>query len=119
MRIRLRQLHVDARPFTWRAEILHVGSSGQRCIRVRVWGAGKTGRALQADLLPAPTGAEAADDGAYPTADEVRAIVRHGLQLGWQPDERGGTFVLSGQNAAGFAVPGFTVAGSDLTAQIR
>ncbi|MFE9654440.1 integrase [Micromonospora sp. NPDC006431] len=74
-------------------------------------GAGKTSQALQADLLsvawPAPWGA-CATDGAYPTSADVRAVVSYALEHGWQPERRGGTFVLSEhEHAATFALPDF------------
>ena len=113
MRTRLRQLRIDARIFVWRAEIHHVQGSGDchRCIRVRAWGAGKTSRALQADLLsltwPAPWGA-CATDGAYPAPADVRAIISYAAKHGWRPELRGGTFVLSErEHAARFSLPGF------------
>ncbi|MBU2669183.1 integrase [Actinoplanes bogorensis] len=113
MRIRLRHLRIGARVFAWRAEISHVRGSGDchRCIRVRIWGDGRTSRALQADLLslawPAPWGA-CATDGAYPTSDDVRAIIEYALGHSWRPDQRGGTFVLSERDhAARFRRPGF------------
>jgi hypothetical protein len=97
----------------WRAEIQHVHGSGDchRCIRVRAWGAGKNSRALQADLLslawPAPWGA-CATDGAYPTSADVRAVIDYALDHGWQPEVRGGTFVLSErEHAARFSLPDF------------
>lgn len=113
MRTRLRRLRVGGRDFTWRAEITHVPGSGDchRAIRVRAWGAGPAGRALQADLLsltwPAPWGA-CASDSAYPTPSDVRALILRGLGQGWDPEVRGGTFRLSERDHAdGFALPGF------------
>ena len=94
MRIRLRRLWFGERAFAWRAEIRCVLGSGDchRGIRVRAWGAGKTGQALQADLLslawPSPWGACAAD-GAYPTSSDVRALLGYALGQGWRPDARG------------------------------
>ena len=111
VRTRLRQVRIGARSFMWRAEIRHVQGSGDchRCIRLRVWGAGKTSRALQADLLsvawPAPWGA-CATDGAYPTPSDIRAVISHALEHGWQPERRGGTFVLS-EHGAGLTLPDF------------
>jgi hypothetical protein len=115
VRIRLRRLWVDGRAFVWRAEISHVQGSGDchRCIRVRAWGAGRTSRALQGDLLslswPAPWGACAAD-GAYPTAADVRALISVASENGWQPDLTGGTFILSERDhATRFQLPGFVL----------
>ncbi|MEE6310432.1 integrase [Plantactinospora veratri] len=121
MRTRLRQIRVNARTLVWRAEIHHVQGSGDchRCIRVRVWGAGKTSQALQADLLslawPAPWGA-CATDGAYPAPADVRALISYALEHGWQPELRGGTFVLSEhEHAARFSLPGFLLTDRLLT----
>jgi hypothetical protein len=82
-----------------------------RCIRLRAWRAGKTSQALQADLLsvawPAPWGA-CATDGAYPTPADARAVISYALKHGWQPERRGGTFLLSEhEHAAGFTLPDF------------
>ncbi len=113
VRTRLRQVRIDAQTYAWRAEIHHLPGSGDchRCIRVRVWGAGKTGQAFQADLLsvswPAPWGACATDD-AYPTSADIRTLISYALENGWRPELRGGTFVLSEQDhAAGFSLSGF------------
>ncbi|GIF51364.1 hypothetical protein DFJ67_5098 [Asanoa ferruginea] len=113
MRIRLRHLRIGAQTFTWRAVIGHLPGNGDchRWIRVRVWGAGKTSQALQADLLsvtgPSPWSA-CATDGGYPTPSDVRAIVDYALTVGWRPAARGGTFVLSErEHAARFSLPGF------------
>ena len=113
VRTRLRRLRIDGRAFVWQASIRHVRGSRDchRCIRVRVWGAGKTSEVLQADLLsvawPAPMGA-CATDGTYPTPSDVRAIISYALTHGWQPERLGGTFVLSEQDdAAGFTLPDF------------
>ena len=88
MRERLRRLHVEGREYTWRAEIRRV--PGPREVRLRVWGAGKNGQALQVDLNPA----DPADEWLYPTATDVCALIRTGLAQGWQPTLRGGTFTL-------------------------
>ncbi|GAA2337665.1 integrase [Dactylosporangium salmoneum] len=114
-RPRLRRLRIGPREFVWRADIrwTRAGLDWQRAVRVRVWGGGKTGRVLQADLIPAappgPWGAGVTDT-AYPTPADVRALVDHALAGGWRPELRGGTFLLSGL-AAGFALPGFVLAG--------
>ena len=113
VRTRLRRLRVDGRTFVWRAEIHHVQGSGDchRCIRIRAWGAGKTSRALQADLLsvtwPAPWGACATDD-VYPTPSDEQAIVKYALEHGWRPELHGGTFLLTErEHAARFSLPDF------------
>lgn len=85
MRVRLRRLHVEGREYTWRAEIRRV--SGPREVRVRVWGAGKNGQALQADLTPP-------DEWGYPEPADVHALIREGLTQGWQPETTGGTFTM-------------------------
>ncbi len=68
-----------------------------RCVRLRVWGAGKNSRALQADLLSKawalPWGC--ATDNAYPASGDVRQVIDHALANGWDPDLLGGTFYLS------------------------
>ncbi|GIE34677.1 hypothetical protein Ait01nite_077220 [Actinoplanes italicus] len=113
-RVRLRRLHVDGVDFTWWAEIGHVrgGSDCHRCIRVRVWGGGKNGRSLQADLLsrtwPSPWSV-CATDGAYPVPSDIRALIRYGLQLGWNPTLRGGTFFLSERHQPDFSSPDFSL----------
>lgn len=112
MRIRLRRLRVGARTFVWCAEIRYVQGSGDchRCIRLRVWGAGKTSQALQTDLLsvtwPSPWSV-CATDNVYPTPSDVQAVIGYALRHGWQPERRGGTFVLSEHEHAGFALPNF------------
>ena len=107
MRERLRKLHLDDREFTWMADIRSApGADGRRrrYIRVRVWGAGKTGCVLQADLteLPAPTTEETTY--AYPSAAIIRQLVTWGLAAGWQPEQVGGVFRVSA--AAGPVLPG-------------
>ncbi|MFF3669611.1 hypothetical protein [Microtetraspora malaysiensis] len=113
MRTRLRKLRIGGREFLWRAQIRHVRGEGDchRCIRVRMWGAGKTGRALQADLLskswPAPWGA-CATDGAYPAPQDVRALVVYAVEHGWEPDARGGTHILTeSEHASTLELSGF------------
>jgi hypothetical protein len=91
MRTRLRTLHADGRRYTWRAEIRHV--SGHREVRLRAWGAGKTGQALQVDLRPADPKHPLADD-VYPDAEDVRTLIGEALSKGWQPATTGGTFTL-------------------------
>ncbi|MCR6481958.1 hypothetical protein M8542_03935 [Amycolatopsis sp. OK19-0408] len=111
MRTRLRKLRAGDRDYTWRATIGSVRGDGvdvHRCVRVRVWGAGKNGRALEADLLSKATsvGWTPADtDGSYPAAGDVRRLVDHALALGWDPGLRGGTFRLT--EAHGVELPDF------------
>ncbi|WP_189330904.1 integrase [Actinoplanes ianthinogenes] len=112
MRTRLRHLRIGSRIFTWRAEIHHLQGSADchRCIRVRAWGAGKNGQALQGDLLSTFVGPWGActTDGSHPTSGDVRALILYGLRHGWQPERRGGTFALAEmRHAETFALPGF------------
>lgn len=106
MRMRLRELHAGGRTFVWRAEIFPVSGEGDchRCIRVRVWGAGKNSQVLQADLLSKSWGtpwSACATDGAYPSVRDVRAIVDYALVHGWEPDHVGGKFLLTEKKHAG------------------
>ncbi|MGK3201764.1 hypothetical protein [Amycolatopsis sp. MEPSY49] len=111
MRTRLRTLRVGERTYTWRATIGQVAGDGadrHRCVRVRAWGAGKNGRALEADLLSkatSPGWTPAETDGSYPAAADVRRLVEHGLALGWDPTASGGTFRLTEDH--GLELPGF------------
>ncbi|WIM93540.1 integrase [Actinoplanes oblitus] len=105
MRTRLRRLRLGPRIFTWCAEIHHLQGSADchRCVRVRAWGSGKTGQALQADLMSTflgPWGA-CTTDGSYPTSGAVRGLVTYGLRHGWQPERRGGVFALTEARHAG------------------
>lgn len=112
MRTRLRKLRTGGREFVWKADIRHVLGERDchRCIRVRVWGAGKNSRALQADLLSktwgSPWGACAAD-GAYPERGDVRVLIEHALAYGWEPDAVGGTHFLTEQEHTTFELPAF------------
>ena len=97
----------------WAAQICHVPGDGDchRCIRVRIWGAGKNSHALQADLLSKSWGLPweaCATDGAYPASGDVRSIIDYALAHGWAPDLVGGTFVLSErEHASQFELAGF------------
>jgi hypothetical protein len=106
MKPRLRKLHLDGREFTWKADIRAAQGPDayrHRCVRVRVWGAGKNGRALQADLIERP----GMETYAFPSAEDVRALASYGLLAGWTPESVGGTFRISA--AAEFELPGFAV----------
>ena len=108
MRERLRKVHVDGREFTWKADIRgSPGADGRRLryIRVRVWGAGKNGCVLQADMteLPVPASPEETTY-AYPSAAIVRRLVSWGLEAGWTPEQVGGVFRVS--STAGPVLPG-------------
>ncbi|WP_410583177.1 hypothetical protein [Amycolatopsis sp. lyj-108] len=113
MRRRLRALRVGERDFTWRARIGAVpGDTGSlhRCINVRIWGDGKNSRALEADLLSKDMGvgwAPVETDGSYPGAVDIRRLIEHALTVGWEPDVRGGTFLLTEEH--GLELPGFLV----------
>lgn len=102
----MRRLQVGGRACTWTAAIRCVPGEDDcyRGIRLRVWGAGKKGRVLQVELLsrtpPGPWGA-CATDGAYPTSEDVRAIVEYGLAHGWEADAVGGRFVLTEREHGG------------------
>lgn len=121
MRSRLRKLHIDGQEFTWKADMRSAsGPDGRlhRCIRLRVWGAGKTGCALQVDLTERPTFASgyrhvetdvhgSGETYPYPTAADVRVLVRYGLGAGWTPETFGGTFQIT--PAAELELPGFAI----------
>lgn len=115
----------------WRAEIHYVQGDGDchRCVRLRVWGAGKTSQVLQADLLSATWAtpwSPCATDTAYPQPADVRAVVDYALAHGWRPGTRGGPFVLSEhEHGAGFTSSRFlltdrlrTPEGTDPTDQV-
>ncbi|AEV85895.1 hypothetical protein ACPL_5006 [Actinoplanes sp. SE50/110] len=82
-----------------------------RCIRVRAWGAGKNGQALQADLLSVAWGtpwSACSTDGSHPGPADIRAMIVYALTAGWQPERRGGTFPLTeAQHAETFRLPDF------------
>ncbi|WP_436530672.1 integrase [Actinoplanes sp. HUAS TT8] len=113
MRTRLRHLRHGSRVFTWSAEIHHVRGDRDwhRCIRVRAWGTGKTGQALQADLLSLFVGPwGCASDESYPTPADVRALIEYAVGNGWDPARRGGTYALSElQHVDRFRLPGFVL----------
>jgi hypothetical protein len=113
VRTRLRKLHGSGREFTWAARISHVPGDGDchRCIRVRIWGAGKNSRALEVDLLSKSWGSPwtaCATDGAYPTSGDVRGIIDYALSHGWNPDLVGGTYLLTEREHA-FELPDFLI----------
>lgn len=110
MRSRLRKLHIGGHEFTWKADIRDAsGPDGgiRRCIRIRVWGAGKNGRALQADLTDRPQPAPGEETYPYPTAENVRALARYAMSVGWTPEAVGGTFRIT--SAAEVDLPGFAI----------
>lgn len=123
MRSRLRKLHIDGREFTWKADIRSApGPDGRlhRYIRIRVWGAGKNGRALQVDVTERPYSLPTVASGdqyvetdvhgsgetyPYPTAADVRVLVRYGIRAGWAPEALGGTFRVTSPGE--LELPGF------------
>jgi hypothetical protein len=57
VKVRVRALRIGAKEFRWTAELgsyLDTHRHCNRCVRLRVWGGGKNGRMLRADLI-APT----------------------------------------------------------------
>lgn len=110
MKRRLRKLYADGREFVWTSQIHHVsGTDCHRCIRVRVWGAGKNSRVLQADLVSKavlPWGC--ATDDSYPTPKDVRTVIDYALTHGWDPNLIRGTFFLSeSEHASAFELADF------------
>ncbi|MFI6297769.1 hypothetical protein ACIBEJ_39685 [Nonomuraea sp. NPDC050790] len=109
MRARTRRLHAAGRDYIWTARLSHVSgdSDCHRCVRVRVWGAGKNSQALHADLLSKavlPWGC--ATDDSHPTPADVLQLITHALAQGWNPDHVGGSFFLS-EAESDFDLPGF------------
>ncbi|HET7012730.1 MAG TPA: hypothetical protein VFI65_02395 [Streptosporangiaceae bacterium] len=118
MRRRLRTLRIGDVRYRWTAELCYDRDDSQdlhRCVRVRVWGAGKNGQVLSADLVstsdPGPWGSGVTDV-AYPTPKDVRAIIDSALAHGWDPATVGSRYELGPE--AGPAVTGFRV-----TSQLR
>ena len=110
MKSRLRTLHADGREYAWKADVRAApGPDGRRhrCIRIRVWGGGKTGCALQADVTQRLLPAQTQERYPYPTAADVRALIDHGLRAGWVPATRGGTFQIT--SVADLALHGFVL----------
>lgn len=108
---RLRKLYADRWEFVWTGRVHHVAGERDchRCVRVRVWGAGKNSRALQADLLSKavlPWGC--ASDSSYPTPKDVRTVIDYALTHDWNPDLTGGTFFLNeSEHASAFELADF------------
>ncbi len=120
VRSRLRRLHIDGLEYTWTAVVRAApGPDGRRrrCVRIRVWSGGKTGRALQADLAGRSLPAGADESYPYPTAADVRVLIDHGLRTGWVPAARGGTFQVT--SGAEVALPGFVLTDLLWTAEQR
>ncbi|GAA3310161.1 hypothetical protein GCM10020219_015310 [Nonomuraea dietziae] len=99
VKTRLRALRIDGRTYVWTARIGHTVHSDdcRRFVRLRVWGSGKNGQALQADLVSTYEGGPwgyCATDTSYPTPRDVRTVIERAIQRGWDPLTRGGTFLL-------------------------
>ena len=104
MKTRIRTLRIGAAEFVWTAELCP-----PRCVRVRVWGDGKNGCMLRADLSSTADAGLWGDDpdAAYPTPGVVRAIIEYGLGHGWTPRAVGGRYVVG--TDADLEIPGFRV----------
>jgi hypothetical protein len=104
MKTRIRTLRIDAAEFKWTAEL-----SPPRCARVRVWGGGKNGCMLRADLTSTEDAGLWGDDpdAAYPTPGVVRAIIEYAVDHGWDPMVLGGRHVVG--TDAELEIPGFRV----------
>lgn len=110
MKSRLRKLHIDGREYTWKADVRAApGPDGRRhrCIRIRVWGGGKTSCALQADLIENGRPGQTEESYPYPAAADVRVLIDYGLRAGWGPGDLGGTFQVTSQ--ADVTLPGFVL----------
>ncbi len=110
VRARLRTLYAGGRELVWIAETNHVRGDRDchRCIRLRVWGAGKNSQKLLVDLLSKsvlPWGC--ATDCVYPTPKDVRRVVDYALTHGWDPSLVGGTYFLSEREHAEFELEDF------------
>jgi hypothetical protein len=105
--MRLRTLRIGSREFRWTARSGHVVGSGEwhRTVRVRVWGAGKTSRVLQVDLLSKSWPCWM--DSAFPASGEVRAIVDYALANGWTPGGRGTHPLTEAEHGERFELPSF------------
>jgi hypothetical protein len=104
MKTRIRTLRIGAAEFKWTAELCP-----PRCARVRVWGGGKNGCMLRADLASVEDAGLWGDDpdAAYPTPGVVRAVVQYALDHGWDPAAVGGRHVIG--TDAELEIPGFRV----------
>jgi hypothetical protein len=58
------------------------------------WSGGKTGCALQAYLTERSRPTQPEESYPYPAAADVRALIDHGLRVGWAPETRGGTYQI-------------------------
>ncbi|MFI7641144.1 hypothetical protein [Nonomuraea sp. NPDC049400] len=109
----MRKLYAGGQEFVWSGRIHHVAGNRDchRCVRLRVWGAGKNSRALEVDLLSKavlPWGC--ATDSAYPTPKDVRKVIDYALLHGWDPDLAAESFFLSeSEHAAEFELTDFLI----------
>ena len=103
-------MHIDGREYTWKADVRAAPGPDRRrhrCIRIRIWGGGKTSSVLQVDVTERPQPAPAGESYPYPAAADVRALIDHGLRAGWVPQQRGGTFQIT--SGADVTLPGFVL----------
>jgi hypothetical protein len=120
MKSRLRKLHIDGREYVWKADVRAAPDSEgrrHRCIRIRVWGGGKTNCALQADVTERSRPAQTDESYPYPAAADVRTLIDYGLRAGWIPATRGGTFQITSR--ADVTLPGFVLTDLLWTAEQR
>jgi hypothetical protein len=107
MSTRIRTLRIGTTEFKWTAE-LHDPLS----VRLRVWGGGKNGRMLRADLASAGEAGLLWGDSpdiAYPTPSVVRAIIEYALDHGWDPASVGGRHDIG--TDGGLEIPGLHITG--------
>ncbi|GAA4582569.1 hypothetical protein GCM10023194_17660 [Planotetraspora phitsanulokensis] len=111
VKTRIRTLRIGDQVFAWTGRVGHTTGDGacRRYVRLRVWGGGKNGRPLQADLLSTFEGGPwgyCATDTAFPTPRDVRVVVDHALASGWDPAARGGVFLVQDNPSAltGFVI---------------
>jgi hypothetical protein len=115
MKARLRTLRIEPARYAWTAQMRHLPVEGdcRRAIRVRVWGAGKNGCVLDADLLSTSEAGPwgyCATDTAFPTPRTIRILIDYALHHGWDPSRIGGRHVLVRQPGAEVLIlPGFAI----------
>jgi hypothetical protein len=117
---RLRKLHIDGWEYTWKADVRAApGPDGRRhrCIRIRVWGGGKTSCALQADVIENFRLGQTEESYPYPAAADVGVLIDYGLRAGWVPAAPGGTFQITSE--ADVTLPGFVLTDVLWTAEQR
>jgi hypothetical protein len=107
MSTRIRTLRIGATEFKWTAE-LHE----PLLVRLRIWGGGKNGCMLRADLASSGDAGMLwgdAPDIAYPTPRVVRTIIEYALDHGWDPAAVGGRHDI--ERGAELEIPGFHFTG--------